>query len=121
MAFAEAGVRAVYSLDLPEEPAQDWSDVKAYLERMGWKGRCEYVQGDVTDQVSAVHSRPFEHWRMLIITQTGMWKVAESIGDKEGRFDVCVTSAGLFGGDTSALEYPEALFQKVRRSNPVQF
>ena len=45
-----------------------------------------------------------------------MWKIGETIGDKEGRMDVCVAAAGIFASmTTSSLDFPSDLFQKVRR------
>ena len=51
MALSEAGARAVYCLDLQSAPGDDWSKVRDHLGRMGGKGRMEYIQGDVCDQV----------------------------------------------------------------------
>ena len=51
MAYLEAGARAVYCVDLPETPGEDWFKVQNYLRRMKDIGRLEYVQGDVRDQV----------------------------------------------------------------------
>ena len=42
-----------------------------------------------------------------------MWHVAEEIGKKEGRFDISVAAAGIWGGDIPSLEYPEEEFQEV--------
>ena len=43
-----------------------------------------------------------------------MWKVGETIGDREGRMDVCVAVAGIFSMvDIPALDKPKELFQKV--------
>ena len=53
MALCEAGTRVVYCLDLPEQPGEEWTAVRDYLERIGAKGRLEYVSGDVRSQVSA--------------------------------------------------------------------
>ena len=54
MALAEAGARAVYCVDLPKEPGDEWHKVKDYLARMKGKageGRLEYFSADVRDQV----------------------------------------------------------------------
>lgn len=45
-----------------------------------------------------------------------MWKVGESIGDKEGRFDVCVAAAGILRPDKDCLDYDAKTFQEVRRA-----
>lgn len=54
MALAEAGARAVYCVDLPKQPGEEWGKVKSYLARMEGKageGRLEYISADVRDQV----------------------------------------------------------------------
>lgn len=51
MALSEAGARAVYCVDLPEKPGDEWRAVHDYLGKMGGKGRLEYVTGDVRNQV----------------------------------------------------------------------
>ena len=43
-----------------------------------------------------------------------MWKLGETIGDKEGRLDVCVACAGILKQDIDCLEYPADVFQQVR-------
>ena len=42
-----------------------------------------------------------------------MGHVAEEIGKREGRFDISVAAAGIWGGDTPSLEYQEGDFQAV--------
>lgn len=42
-----------------------------------------------------------------------MWKVGESIGDKEGRMDVCIAAAGILRPDKDCLEYDAKTFQEV--------
>ena len=55
MALSEAGARAVYCVDLPEQPGDEWRTVHDYLGKMGGKGRLEYVTGDVRSQVRILH------------------------------------------------------------------
>ena len=43
----------------------------------------------------------------------GRFSAAEVIGDKEGRLDICIASAGVWGGDIPSLEVPESQFQHV--------
>ena len=45
--------------------------------------------------------------------QETMWKVGESIGDKEGRMDVCIAAAGILRPDKDCLEYDAKTFQEV--------
>ena len=56
MAFAlvEAGARAVYCVDLPKTPGEDFLKAHEYAAKMKNKlgeGRLEYISADVTDQV----------------------------------------------------------------------
>lgn len=44
-----------------------------------------------------------------------MWKVGEEIGNKEGRFDICITGHGMCPLAESCLEYSANRFQKVNR------
>ena len=54
MALAEAGARAVYCVDLSEQPGDDWKAVRDYLTKLDGAGRLEYVHGDVRSQASAL-------------------------------------------------------------------
>jgi NAD(P)-dependent dehydrogenase (short-subunit alcohol dehydrogenase family) len=54
LALIEAGARAVYCVDLPSRPSEEWQAVRTYAARLANKrgeGRLEYVSGNVTDQV----------------------------------------------------------------------
>jgi hypothetical protein len=96
LALVEAGARAVYCVDLPKQPGDEWTQVAEYVRRMETvKGRLEYVCADVTDQKA-------------------MWKVGEDIGEREGRMDVCVAAAGILKSHTDCLEYPANQFEEVR-------
>lgn len=100
MALSEAGARAVYCVDLPEKPGNEWEAVKAYVEEMGkregreGRARLEYVSANVTDQKV-------------------MWEVGEMVGKKEGRMDVGIAAAGILRTHTDCLEYPAEEFKKV--------
>ncbi len=84
----EAGARAVYCVDVPAEPGEEWRAVADHVGRMdGGAGRLEYVCADVTDQQA-------------------MWKGGEVIGDREGRMDVCVAAADILKAHRDCLEYP---------------
>ncbi|KAI0061610.1 NAD(P)-binding protein [Artomyces pyxidatus] len=93
LVLLEAGARAVYCIDLPTEPGEEWKAVHDYVVRLGTGGRLEYISQDVTDQKA-------------------MWEVAQKIGDKEGRLDVGVAAAGIALVGKSCLEYPADEFQK---------
>lgn len=57
LALIEAGARAVYCVDLPKEPSDEWQKVREYAARMtnkGGEGRLEYISGNVTDQVCCI-------------------------------------------------------------------
>ena len=99
LVLIEAGARAVYCVDLPAEPGEEWRAVAEYVRRMerggGGAGRLEYVCADVRDQEV-------------------MWKVGEEIGDREGRMDVCVAAAGILKAHRDCLEYPGKEFEEVR-------
>ncbi|RDX48391.1 sorbose reductase sou1 [Lentinus brumalis] len=101
LALIEAGARAVYCVDLPKHPGEEWTKVRDYASRMEGlpsQGRLEYISGDVRDQ-------------------NAMWKIGESVGDKEGRLDVCVAAAGILKSHTDCLEYPAKQFQEVMDVN----
>ena len=56
LAFVEAGARAVYCVDLPKNPGEEWTKVQEYVKatlggKTGGGGRLEYVGADVRDQV----------------------------------------------------------------------
>ena len=95
LVLIEAGARAVYCVDLPAQPGDDWLAVSEYVKRMvgtggggGAKGgRLEYISADVRDQKA-------------------MWKIGEEIGNREGRMDVCVAAAGILKAHKDCLEYP---------------
>lgn len=100
LVLIEAGARAVYCVDLPAQPGDDWVAVSEYVKRMvgtgGAKGgRLEYISADVRDQKA-------------------MWKIGEEIGNREGRMDVCVAAAGILKAHTDCLEYPGDEFEEVR-------
>ena len=105
LVLVEAGARAVYCVDLPAQPGDEWAAVAEYVKRMGTSadaeggnsvgGRLEYVSGDVRDQKA-------------------MWKIGEEIGDREGRMDVCVAAAGILRSHMDCLEYPAEEFEEVR-------
>ena len=101
LVLIEAGARAVYCVDLPAQPGNDWVAVSEYVKRMvgtdGAKkgGRLEYISADVRDQKA-------------------MWKIGEEIGNREGRMDVCVAAAGILKAHTDCLEYPGEEFEEVQ-------
>ncbi|KAI0792908.1 sorbose reductase sou1 [Abortiporus biennis] len=101
LGLVEAGARAVYCVDLPKEPGEEWSKVRDYASKMkgtGGEGRLEYISGSVTDQEA-------------------MWKIGELIGEREGRMDVCVAAAGILKDHISCLEYPAKEFREVMDVN----
>ena len=97
LALVEAGARAVYCVDLPKEPGEEWTKVRDYAKRLdgiAGEGRLEYLSADVRDQER-------------------MWKIGETIGDREGRLDACVAAAGILKSHTDCLEYPAKQFEDV--------
>lgn len=100
LVLIEAGARAVYCVDLPAQPGEEWVAVAEHVKRMvgtdgAAAGRLVYVSADVRDQKA-------------------MWRVGEEIGDREGRMDVCVAAAGILKAHTDCLEYPAEEFEEVR-------
>lgn len=95
LALAEAGA-IVYCIDLSAKPDEAWLKVQQFATGLPDepKGRLEYMSGNVTDQA-------------------GIWAVAEQIGDKEGRLDICVCNAGILRR-FDCLDYPADEFQTVR-------
>jgi hypothetical protein len=107
LVLIEAGARAVYCVDLPAQPGNDWVAVSEYVKRMVGTGganggRLEYLSADVRDQKA-------------------MWKIGEEIGNREGRMDVCVAAAGILKEHTDCLEYPGEEFEEVRLFFPIPF
>jgi hypothetical protein len=98
LALCEAGARAVYCLDIPAKPSDEWELARNYVKRMANGSRLEYVSSDVRDQ-------------------KGMWEVVEEIGDKEHRMDICVAAAGVFKPPRDCLDYPAAEFREVLYRN----
>lgn len=98
MALSTAGSRAVYCLDLPEKPGEDWNAVRQSVAKLGGAGRLEYVTADVRDQKT-------------------LFKTVEEIATKEGRMDICVAAAGISGAARSCLEYTEEELEEVHAVN----
>ncbi|KAF9023338.1 NAD(P)-binding protein [Hymenopellis radicata] len=98
LAFAEAGA-IVYCIDLPDTPDGNWLKVQKFAGDLPGepKGRLEYASADVTNQKT-------------------IWAVAQDIGNKEGRLDICVCSAGILR-HADCLEYPAEEFQELMRVN----
>ncbi|KAI0654842.1 sorbose reductase sou1 [Cubamyces menziesii] len=97
LALVEAGARAVYCVDIAAEPSPEWTKVKEFASRMqgtGGEGRLEYISASVCDQE-----------RLL--------KIGESIGDKEGRLDVCVAAAGIIGNGAKGIDVTADAFDQV--------
>ncbi|KAI6022024.1 hypothetical protein EDC04DRAFT_2869796 [Pisolithus marmoratus] len=94
IALCEAGARVVYCFDLPEKPSEVFLASQDYVRKLGNTSRLEYFSADVRNQQL-------------------LWKKAEEIGDKEQRFDICVTAAGIVKSDIGCLEYPAETFKEV--------
>ncbi|KAJ3558482.1 hypothetical protein NM688_g901 [Phlebia brevispora] len=101
LALVEAGARVVYCIGRSPDPPSRWKKVQEYAARMAGKlgeGRMEYVVADVTDKHRIEN-------------------LAEEIGDKEGRLDICVTSHGVPPLPFECLDCPAEEFQKVLNTN----
>ncbi len=42
-----------------------------------------------------------------------MWQIGKTIGDREGRMDICFAVAGISGGALQTLHIPEERLQEV--------
>ena len=49
--------------------------------------------------------------------QEFMWKIGETIGSREGRFDACVAAAGILKNHIGCLNYPADEFREVSNFN----
>jgi len=94
IALCEAGARAVYCFDLPEEPSEEFIASREYVSRLRNNSRLEYFSADVRDQEL-------------------LWKKAEEIGNKEQRMDICIAAAGILKAHKDCLEYPGEEFREV--------
>lgn len=96
LALCEAGARAVYCFDLPEEPSEEFIASREYVARLGNNSSLEYFSADVRDQER-------------------LWTKVEAIADKEQRMDICIAAAGILKAHTDCLEYPADQFKEVSR------
>ncbi|KAL1941773.1 hypothetical protein VTO73DRAFT_6773 [Trametes versicolor] len=98
LALAEAGARAVYCVDINNAPDAEWTMVQQYVSRLrgpdGEARRLEYICGDTRDQER-------------------MWQIGKTIGDREGRMDICFAAAGITGEVVQSLHLPEKELQQV--------
>lgn len=94
LALCEAGAKAVYCIDLPKQPSEEWQATHEFVKSLGNGSRLEYVSADVRDQ-------------------QGLWDRVEQMADKEGRMDVCVAAAGVLKAHQDCLEYPADEFREV--------
>ncbi|KIM60623.1 hypothetical protein SCLCIDRAFT_1216679 [Scleroderma citrinum Foug A] len=96
--LCEAGARAVYCFDLPEEPSEEFVASREYVSKLGNNSRLEYISADVRNQEL-------------------LWKKAEEIGDKEQRMDICIAAAGICETHTDCLEFPGKQVREVMDVN----
>ena len=96
--LCEAGARAVYCFDLPEEPSEEFVASREYVSKLGDNSRLEYISADVRNQEL-------------------LWKKAEEIGDKEQRMDICIAAAGICETHTDCLEFPGKQVREVHGKN----
>jgi len=98
LAFCEAGARAVYCLDMPDKPSDEWNKTEEFVKRIGNGSRMEYVSVDVRNQKE-------------------MWEISARIGEKEKRMDMCVAAAGVLKPHRDCLTYPGDEFEEVMDIN----
>jgi len=97
LALCELGAK-IYAVDLPSTPSNEFQTIAKHVKAMGEGRGLEYISGDVTDQ-KAIRTE------------------VEKIGEKEGRFDVCVAAAGILGAADPALELDAKEFEQVLAVN----
>jgi NAD(P)-dependent dehydrogenase (short-subunit alcohol dehydrogenase family) len=98
LALCEAGARAIYCLDLPDKPSDEWSKTSDFVRQLGNGSRMEYVSADVRNQKQ-------------------VWEIAARIGEREKRMDVCVAAAGILKSQRDCLTYPADEFEEVMDVN----
>ncbi len=98
LALCEAGARAIYCLDVPNKPSDEWIKTKAFVERLGNGSRMEYISVDVRNQRK-------------------VWEISERIGENEKRMDMCVAAAGVLKSARDCLTYPAEEFEEVMDIN----
>jgi hypothetical protein len=94
LALCEAGAKAVYCVDIPKAPSDEWEATREFVRGLGNGSRLEYVSADVRDQ-------------------KGLWDKVEQMADKEGRMDVCIAAAGVLKAHQDCLNYPAEEFREV--------
>lgn len=99
LALCEAGAKAIYCIDIRDEPSVEWKATRDYVKALGNGSRLEYASADTTNQQD-------------------MWDKVEKFAEKEGRMDVCVAAAGILKAHKSCLDYPAEEFRQA--SGPPQ-
>lgn len=94
LALCEAGARAIYCLDLPKKPSDEWVKTSNFVKKLENGSRMEYIHVDVRNQKA-------------------VWEISEDIGEKEKRMDVCVAAAGILKPHRDCLTYPAEEFEEV--------
>ncbi|CAE6488357.1 unnamed protein product [Rhizoctonia solani] len=94
LALCEAGA-IVYAFDLPEVPGEEFKAASEYAKKLG--GALKYISADVT-------------------RQKDIWDKFATIGDTEGRMDICIAAAGI-GEVRPCLTYEASDFQRIMDTN----
>lgn len=94
LALCEAGARAIYCFDLPENPSNDWFKTKDFVKRLKNGSRLEYMSLDVRNQ-------------------RNVWQKTEEVAEKEKRMDICVAAAGILKPHRDCLTYPADEFEET--------
>ncbi len=94
LALCEAGARAIYCLDLPKKPSDEWVKTSNFVKNLKNGSKMEYVHVDVRNQKA-------------------VWEISEKVGEKEKRLDVCVAAAGILKPHRDCLTYPAEEFEEV--------
>ena len=97
LALIEAGARAVYCVDLPQIPGEDFQKARDYADKMKDKlgeGRLEYISANVTDQVPTRQSLLGYHI-MLILASHLYRKQCGILGKRSGTERTVLTCVWL--------------------------
>ena len=107
LALAEAGAKVV-CVDLPVEAGAEFKAVEAYLNAIR-EGKEEGVEALGGGPVGSVVYKSAD-----VTDQQLMWDIGETIGNQEGRMDVCVAAAGILRPDKDVLGYDAKEMHEVK-------
>lgn len=117
LALSEAGARAVYCIDLPSEPSEEWNLASDYIKKLGTAANSPFLSFHISIYHYLLKGGRLEYISADVTNQKLMWDIAEKIGDKEGRVDICIAGAAILGKEVDCLEYSDETMDKVMAVN----